>query len=67
MNLDYIKQIKENYDKESKKPYINIATKIGVSMNSLSLMVIEARLLTDQIDATDELLVVLEKLAISQM
>jgi hypothetical protein len=65
--LDYIKQIKDNYDKESKDQNTHVGSKIGANMNSLYLMVIEAKLLTGQLDATDDLLVALEELIIRQV
>lgn len=65
--LDYINQIKDNYEKESNDLNSHIGAKIGANMNSLHLMVIEAKLLTGQINATDDLLVALEELIIKQM
>lgn len=63
--IDYIRQAREHYDDESKQP--TVGDKIGATMNSLELMVIEAKLLTGQLDATDDLLVALEEMLIKNI
>lgn len=63
--LEYLQQIQKHYDGQQKLD-IHIGSKIGVYMNSLELMVIEAKLLTGQLDATDELILELEKFVIDQ-
>lgn len=65
--IDYLRQIQDQYDKEGKDKTSHIGTQIGAHMNSLELMVIEAKLLTGQLNATDDLLVALEEFIIKQI
>lgn len=63
--IDYIRQAREHYDNKIKQP--TVGDKISATMNSLELMSIEARLLTGQLDASDDLLVALEEMLIKNI
>lgn len=66
IGLSYIKQIREYYDKQSEHKQSNSKTKISSNINSLEFMVIEAKILTHQLNVTDELLVALEEFIIKE-
>jgi hypothetical protein len=66
IGISYIKQIQEYYDKQSKDEKSNPEIKIGANIHSLEFMVIETKILTHQLNVTDELLVALEEFIIKE-